>query len=196
MSNRSPNESQSRLAAAVADSWLVTGLDSLHDELLTLGDDSRAARLADWGRRTVVDSFTYRWLTGDPDPGIVVVDLRNSYAVGPFVAALDDLLRWLDTATDDSRTVALARVLDVEFRAAPVRLLGAALALGAAGALLLLTVGGPAGVRPLAVLATLAFGGLAATRSTVSWTDLADSRGGRFVVDALELHADTADHEE
>jgi hypothetical protein len=40
-----------------------------------------------WGRH----SFLYRWLTKEPDPEVVVIDLRETYTVGPLIAVLDRL---------------------------------------------------------------------------------------------------------
>lgn len=38
-----------------------------------------------WGSHSVL----YRWLTKEPDPDVVVIDLRETYTVGPFIAVLD-----------------------------------------------------------------------------------------------------------
>lgn len=176
----------SRLAAAVADSRVVGTLRALDDRLAGLGRGARAERLAARTRRVVADSFVYRWLTADPDPEVIVIDLRETYTVGPVVAVVDHVVGWLDAATDDARTVALARSVLAEFRAAPVRLLGAAVALGCAAALLAGAALGALGVVPTVVLAALAVAGLAGTQVTASWADLVDSRVGRLVVAALE----------
>lgn len=40
-----------------------------------------------WGRH----SFLYRWLTKEPDPDVVVIDLRETYTVGPIIGVLDRL---------------------------------------------------------------------------------------------------------
>ena len=39
--------------------------------------------------RVVQGSFLYRWLTAEPDPEVIVIDLRETYTVGPFIAILD-----------------------------------------------------------------------------------------------------------
>lgn len=48
-------------------------------------------RLADVAR----SSFLYRWLTSEPDPDIVVIDLRETWTVGPFVTVLDRIGNWI-----------------------------------------------------------------------------------------------------
>jgi hypothetical protein len=37
----------------------------------------------------VGNSDLYRWLTKEPDPDVVVIDLRETYTVGPFLRAAD-----------------------------------------------------------------------------------------------------------
>lgn len=46
---------------------------------------ARAARL----------SYLYRWFTAEPDPDVIVIDLRETYTVGPVIALLDSLFDWL-----------------------------------------------------------------------------------------------------
>jgi len=56
---------------APASSTLVTGLRKL--------------------AHSIRNSFCYRWLTKEPDPDVVVIDLRETYTVGPIVALCDRL---------------------------------------------------------------------------------------------------------
>lgn len=37
-------------------------------------------------------SRLYEWLTAEPEPEVVVIDLRETYTVGPFVRLLDSLI--------------------------------------------------------------------------------------------------------
>jgi hypothetical protein len=34
-------------------------------------------------------SRLYRWLTAEPEPDVIVIDLRETYTVAPFIAVLD-----------------------------------------------------------------------------------------------------------
>ncbi|GAA0275876.1 hypothetical protein [Halobacterium noricense] len=45
--------------------------------------------------RVVQGSFLYRWLTAEPDPEVIVIDLRETYTVGPFIAILDRVVETL-----------------------------------------------------------------------------------------------------
>ncbi|RNJ27135.1 hypothetical protein [Halosegnis longus] len=42
---------------------------------------------------TVRNSWLYRWLTAEPDPTVVTIDLRETHTVGPVLA----LLEWVVT---------------------------------------------------------------------------------------------------
>jgi hypothetical protein len=80
-----------RLRAWVAASWLASASTTLTSTLDTATTTSALAgvlrTLARWLRR----SFLYRWLTKEPEPDVIVIDLRETYAVGPFVALFDRL---------------------------------------------------------------------------------------------------------
>jgi hypothetical protein len=188
--DESSDGSESRLATAVADSWIVAALAGLDDRLSSAGQGKRATRLGAWVRRVVTDSFVYRWLTAEPDPEVIVIDLRETVTIGPFVATLDRVGGWLDAAAASSGTIAVGRSLVAEFRAAPVRLLGAVVALGSALALLVGVGLGAVGTVVTVILAVFALVGLAGTQVTASWADLVDSRLGRVVVAAFEPPTD------
>lgn len=78
--------------AWLAPSRAVAALDCISDGLATTERSSTtrslAARLSGWVRA----SYLYRWLTAEPDPDVVVIDLRETYAVGPVIALLDWLV--------------------------------------------------------------------------------------------------------
>jgi hypothetical protein len=183
--------SESRLAAAVADSRLAAAVAALDVRLPSLGRGERATRLGAWTRRVVTGSFVYSWLTAEPDPEVIVIDLREIATVRPFVAMLDRIGEWLDAAATSSGTIAVARGLFAEFRAAPVRLFGAAVALGSALALLVGVVLGAVGTLVAVILAAFALAGLAGTQVTASWSDLVESRVGTAVTAVLEPPTET-----
>lgn len=47
----------------------------------------RVRTLDEWTR----NAWLYRWLTTEPEPEVIVIDLRETHTVGPFVALLDRL---------------------------------------------------------------------------------------------------------
>jgi hypothetical protein len=62
-----------------------------------------------WITTAVRNSWLYGWLTAEPEPEVIVIDLRETYTVGPFIAALD----WaIETAAPWYRQSALNRGVD------------------------------------------------------------------------------------
>ena len=57
----------------------------------------------------VRNSWLYGWLTAEPEPEVIVIDLRETWTVGPFIKILD----WaIETATPWYRESALKRGVD------------------------------------------------------------------------------------
>lgn len=141
------------------------------------------AVLAAWTR----NSFVYRWLTADPEPEVVVVDLRETYTVGPVIALLDRVVphleRWWAGATFNralDRTVAAVR-------RAPVRVVSVVVAAGVL-ANLFLAVAATGFPSPAGLLTHVALLGvaIAGTRVRASWDALAGARTVQLLAAALE----------
>lgn len=56
----------------------------------------------------VQESYCYRWLTKEPDPEVIVIDLRETYTVGPFIALLDRIIPHIEDAWQHSRVGSIA----------------------------------------------------------------------------------------
>ena len=84
-------------------------------------------------------SWLYRWLTADPDPEPVVIDLRETHTVGPVLAVLERV----GPGRAGSRVAAASGVLAERIAAAPARAVGFAITLGFAASLLATALGGP-----------------------------------------------------
>jgi len=87
-----------RFRTALAESRLRTTLAAAADTSRTLAAPSILSRAAAHARTTQAlrtlkrwgrHSFLYRWLTKEPDPDVIVIDLRETYTVGPLIAVLD-----------------------------------------------------------------------------------------------------------
>ena len=122
------------------------------------------------------------WFLAEPDPEVVVIDLRETYTVGPVLR----LLSWVGdrvVATADRSGLADAWSTVVHrIEAEPLRLFGLLLVAfavaGLAGAVL--ADGGSGGWLVLLGL------GLLATRERRSAGELTETRGGRAVVAAFD----------
>lgn len=82
--------------------------------------------------RVVRGSALHGWLTADPDPEPVVIDLRETYTMGPVLAVLNRLA----SLTPDSKPATTAGALTGRVAAAPVRALGLVWSLAFAASLL------------------------------------------------------------
>ncbi|WP_117594493.1 hypothetical protein [Haloprofundus halophilus] len=82
MTESTESESNSSFGTALSGSRIVRAARSAADRL---------GVIADRARPLVMNSYLYRWLTAEPDPEVIVIDLRETYTVGPFVRLLDRL---------------------------------------------------------------------------------------------------------
>jgi len=127
-------------------------------------------------QRWATHSWGYQWLTAEPEPDVIVIDLRDSVVVGPVIRLLDWLTPRGVQAMRESTAYQQLSKLATTVRAAPLRIVGAVL-LGIA--LLQLFVGavtGSLGASDRVVWLAVATVGLYVLRETQSWDELRDSR--------------------
>ena len=141
-----------------------------------------ARRVARWTRQ----SFLYRWLTAEPDPEVVVIDLRETYTVGPIVAALDRIVTALAGTWQTAGAGSLARTAHDALRTQPVRTVSlialVALLTNLAVTLAVRTLDTTGLAVRLVGIALAVLG----TRIRVSWTQCTESATYRSLVAALE----------
>lgn len=130
-------------------------------------------------------SFLFRWLTAEPDPEVIVIDLRETRTVGPILMILDRLVtgsarRWRGSTAEQAAAAVRARV-----GRQPVRVVSAVLLVAlVTEALLSALLGGlsPGGMGGRLLVAALA---LAGTRVHLSWAEVTETAPYRFVATAL-----------
>jgi hypothetical protein len=54
-------------------------------------------------------SWIYRWLTAEPEPEVIVIDLRETYTVGPFLSILDAVTPKVSRLPKNSGLASVAR---------------------------------------------------------------------------------------
>lgn len=147
---------------------------------------SRLGRLGRWLADAVRHSYLYRWLTAEPDPDVIVIDLRETWTVGPFIRLLDATIDRLAPAVKDSRVAGAVQKTTTITRQQPAVVAG--LALLVAGVILGLAsvAAGTLGTTRLALTAILLGGGALATRERRSWSDLRETRPVALLIAALE----------
>jgi hypothetical protein len=57
----------------------------------------------------VRESYCYRWLTKEPDPDVIVINLRETYTVGPLIALLDRIIPYIENAWQHSNLGSVAQ---------------------------------------------------------------------------------------
>ncbi|SMO80056.1 hypothetical protein [Halorubrum cibi] len=135
---------------------------------------------------TVRASWLYRWLTAEPDPEVIVIDLRETWTVGPFLKILDWVIDFLIGAMEGSIFAKAAGAAVSQTRKTPLRV-GGGFTLLAGLALFLVAVAGDAVSTTLLVGAlVVSTVGAVGLRDRRSWGELRDTRVVELLIRALE----------
>ncbi|WP_210755403.1 hypothetical protein [Halorubrum sp. PV6] len=131
-------------------------------------------------------SFLYQWLTAEPDPEVIVIDLRETWTVGPILRLLDIVIHRLRPAV---KNAGVLRVTQRGFRmvyAAPLAAGGVSLAIGGLLITLIGVMRDTMSTTQLAVGLGAVLAGIAVTRDRRSWDTLRETRPVELLVAALE----------
>ncbi|MFC7248504.1 hypothetical protein ACFQJ5_01410 [Halomicroarcula sp. GCM10025324] len=165
---------------------VVSQSERLQNRLRTSYDRSALGRGVETLGSITRHSFLFRWLTAEPDPDVIVIDLRETVTVGPLLAVLDSVLSVLTDAWSSSRFRTVTTAIERHLRTRPVRIGSFVLFLALAMTTLVSLA--------TATLTTLEFGirfGLltvfaVGTRITHSWRDITESRIYRLLLTIIE----------
>ncbi len=94
---------------------------SIHLRLDAAVGDSRLNAVPSRLSRLVQASWLYRWLTKEPEPDVIVIDLRDTITVGPVVKFLDWVITIVTPWVRESAVRSLSRSLVRTSRAVPVK---------------------------------------------------------------------------
>lgn len=171
---------------------------SVSERARTAVRTSRFCHLWKRAAATVRDSYLYRWLTAEPEPEVIVIDLRETWTVGPVIRLLDAVLDRVLPALDDSRLATAGRAAIRYTLAAPAVVGGLVALVAGLGLGLVSVAGGTVGPRRLGLAIALVVTGIVATRERRRWAELRETRPVRLVVAALEppappAHADSSE---
>jgi len=174
------------LRAWVAASWLAAAGGTLTSALATATSGSALTRAVRTVDRYVRNSVLYRWLTKEPEPDVIVIDLRDTYAVGPVIAVLDRLRPVAERIWQSSGLRTLTTGTARALRDAPVRTVSVAAAAAVAANAALLALTGSLSTPALLARAVALGLALAGTQITTPWEALASARSVRLLRAALE----------
>ncbi|ELY95682.1 hypothetical protein C483_01014 [Natrialba hulunbeirensis JCM 10989] len=172
---------QSRLADVSA------AFSRVESRATTVAKQSRIASIGATWKHYVEQSYCYRWLTAEPDPDVIVIDLRETWTVGPVIRVLDHVLARLDVALESSGLATRGRQGWATIRDRPVRIVSL-LVLPLILISLLYSVQRDAAPSELVVVSALGVTALAAagTRSQRSLDELVETRAGQWLIAAFE----------
>lgn len=165
---------------------LVEYGDSLQTELTASYARSRLGQGIDQLVHFVRQSDLFQWLTAEPDPDVIVIDLRETYTVGPFLAILDRVVPLAARAWNRSRIRTVTTATKQHLATQPVRILSVALVVALAVNTLLSLVTElltPVELGARVVVLALA---LVGTQVRHSWDELIETRVYALVVAVLE----------
>ena len=138
--------------------------------------------------RWAAGSRIVQWFMAEPDPDVVVIDLRETYTVGPVLRATVRIVEWTAETGEETGITGAANSLSRRIEAEPVRVAGvAAVLVGLVGCVATVTAGagsnltGYALSEPVGGWLVLLGLGLLATRERRSAAELAETRVGRAV---------------
>jgi hypothetical protein len=147
---------------------------------------SSVGRAADEGGEWVRASFLYRWLTAEPEPEVIVIDLRETFTVRPFIVALDEALGVIGLGLPRSAVGNAAERTGQTLRDAPVKVASAILAglvsLALVATIVLSEPSTFAVVAQLLVLGVAALG----LRVDATWDEVLASRPVQLLIAVLE----------
>ena len=181
---------ESRVGTVVRQSTIVGALEStrmgVESALRTAISNAKLATVSARSRQFVYGSFLYRWLTADPDPEVIVIDLRETASVGPALRATHRGLAAIAPSVASARTTDVLRRGTCLLRERPVRIASLVLFGATLGGVSVLATGDDLTLVSIAVL--VAVTGLAAIgiRSTTTWTDIRENRAVKAVAAAFE----------
>lgn len=170
---------------AVQASRAYRALTTVRDRLPAMIGESRLADLGRYTTNAVTKAWFYRWLTNEPEPEVIVIDLRETWTVGPIIAILDWVIELLAVAYPASRVHQFSTAVQRRLYRAPVRFVSA----------LLLAVFLPitlfeavqTGVSTTTVgLLVLTVGSGVGTLVDLSWPELRETRLVKLLIAALE----------
>ena len=170
----------------VSESRVVSSGAILGSRVRQWRSDSRLVRVGNSSREVVESSFAYRWLTSEPEPEVIVIDLRETRALGPVIRGVDRVGRGLEARSRTSTVVGTLGWVASAVRARPIQVVSAIVLTAVIVSLLLVASVGSVS-QPL-LLGQLLVAGVAALglRSQASFGELLETRVGRGIVAAFE----------
>lgn len=178
--------STSRFGTVVETSTIGAAALALENRLTVATDTARVTNLTASVQDAVTGSFCYRWLTAEPEPEVIEIDLRETWTAGPVINAIDRTCRELTAGIPTATITGIVTTIAAFGRARPIRAASVAILPAILGSLLLGTLTGTASPVAIAVLVALAAVAVAGLRSTTTLEELRATRTVQLLSAAFE----------
>lgn len=143
-------------------------------------------RLYDRGREIGTSSWLYQWLTKEPEPEVIVIDLRETRTAGPILVRLEELIQELLPATVSSAIVRGGYRLRNRAIERPVRVVSFVTISLVVAILGVLAVSDDPIGGWLFILFGMLMLAVRGTQSTRSWAEIAETRWYQWLEEAFE----------
>jgi len=139
-----------------------------------------------FGHRAVCSSALYRWLTAEPDPDVIVIDLRETRSVGPVIRGIDQLLAVVLAASPESRVVRRIESTACLFRDRPIRVVSLTSVFVLGGVVLVSAIMGTLTPQTLGVVVGMIVLAVVGLRSDTSLAEIRETRVVKLLCTAFE----------
>jgi hypothetical protein len=150
------------------------------------GSHSRVYALGATVQHLVRSSWLYRWLTAEPEPDVIVIDLRETVTIGPWLRLLQRTLEWILPAAVSSALFRVTRRVYTVIVTRPVQMVSLFVSAVVVTLLGLQARSPESSLVAGGFLLAVALLALLGTRVTMTWADLRETRTYQALVALLE----------
>jgi len=137
-------------------------------------------------QQVVAGSFIYRWLTAEPEPEVIVIDLRETWTVGPMITIIDRVLKGFIQSAQTSTVVSNTSSVATVFRDRPLNVASLILITGILSVLLIGVMMQTLSVVSTVVLVLLALIGMFGLGSKTTLKELVETKPAQILISAFE----------
>lgn len=132
-------------------------------------------------------SWMYQWLTKEPEPDVIVIDLRETRTVGPVLKYLDQGIEATSRVIAQSTTLKHAKSMQSYFQKRPVRVLSSVLLATVILSTVVLGISGLLTAWHGVIVAGLLLAGLRGTQSKMTLSDIQQTQWYEYLCRGAEV---------
>ena len=159
---------------------------TLRGGVSTASNTARSTTVGKEIKKAAANSFIYRWLTAEPDPDVIVIDLRKTWSIGPLIAGINRTVTELTPGVSNSTITALGERIGSVGQRRPIKIVSlfvlSAVFVGLLGGALTGGLSAAAVVFLLGVAVSAVLG----LRSTTTLEELTETRTAKLLVAVFE----------